>query len=284
MTTAQSIDEQIVFSSRELVEHLYLGLLGRHSDPVGLASYTSRLETRKGDLAAILGEIVSSNEFQSRLAGLAPSASPSFWGQSQHGELPLVLTALLKSGSRHQYVVDVGARGRERSNSYDLLTSFGWSGLLIEANPSLVGRIREEFEGTNYRLENVAISTYDGEAQFFVADNPDVSSLTEGAVRHWGGVADVVTTKVRRLPEVLSAYAVPLDFDVLSLDIEGEDVAVFNDLVRRSSYRPKYVFIEVHDTDNPGTLEGRHFCEAATSDYNLVQRIGPNLFLSRVDS
>ncbi len=53
---------------------------------------------------------------------------------SQFGELSLFLTHAGRK--RRGFVVDAGAHGRERSNSWDLLSQFRWRGLLIEANPA----------------------------------------------------------------------------------------------------------------------------------------------------
>ncbi len=49
---------------------------------------------------------------------------------------------------------------------------------------------------------------------------------------------------VRRLHQLLEARGIPRDFDLLSLDIEGEDVRVLNDLIGGSAYRPRWVIIE----------------------------------------
>ena len=55
---------------------------------------------------------------------------------------------------------------------------------------------------------------------------------------------ETVEVEGRRLADVLAEHAIPHDFDVLSLDIEGLDVAVMNDLLASSPYRPMLVVIE----------------------------------------
>jgi hypothetical protein len=81
---------------------------------------------------------------------------------SQNGEFLELLKLIVARGAPGKNIVDVGANGRERSNSYDLMLLFGWRGLLIEANPSLADKIRAEFNGVNYTLVTCAVSDFEG--------------------------------------------------------------------------------------------------------------------------
>ena len=60
---------------------------------------------------------------------------------SQNGEFLELLKLIVARGAPGKNIVDAGANGRERSNSYDLMLLFGWRGLLIEANPALADKI-----------------------------------------------------------------------------------------------------------------------------------------------
>ena len=94
----------------------------------------------------------------------------------------------MERAQTNKIIVDVGARGRERSNSFDLLRHFGWRGLLIEANPSLLESIRADFAGTDFFLEFCAVSDYEGRAEFYFGVNDDVSSLSQHAAEGWGDI------------------------------------------------------------------------------------------------
>ena len=163
---------------------------------------------------------------------------------SQNGELAIILRHLVRSGTRHGIIVDVGALGRKGSNSYDLLAGFGWKGLLIEANPARHEPIRLEFGDVDMTLVGCAVGLVPGRQRFFVAAHAGCSSLLEENARMFCDVREEVEVEVRRLPDILDAAAIPHDFDVLDLDIEGMDVPVMNDLVATSPYRPRLVLIE----------------------------------------
>jgi hypothetical protein len=81
-----------------------------------------------------------------------------------------------------------------------------------------------------------------------------------------------VAVAVRRLSEILEEHAIPLDFDVLSLDIEGEDVAVFNDLIE-SGYRPRWVIIEMSEK------QVNQFTPLVSDHYAVIGMTEPNLIL-----
>ena len=157
------------------------------------------------------------------------------------------------------------------------MRQFGWRGLLIEANPHLLDSIEAEFTGLNFKLLNYAVSTKSGLGKFYIGENDDVSSLSEAIAGSWGPLTDQVEVTIERLPKILHSENIPTNFDVLSLDIEGEDVNVLNDLVTTSAFRPGWVIIELpHQSamSFDGTLlsdEIRHLYEVVGyTESNLI--------------
>src|ERR1044072_4552668 len=75
---------------------------------------------------------------------------------SQFGEYPLFLR--LARPKRYGMIVDVGALGKEGSNSYDLLSQLEWRGILVEANPNSWEKIEREFAGLKASLVRCAVS------------------------------------------------------------------------------------------------------------------------------
>jgi len=267
-----------------LVRMAYQLILLREPDPVGASSAAAHLLSQRLDLKSLFDTLLRSPEFatmQSRFlhAYVEPKSRELLNDHSQNGEFKRILGFLVANGSRNRIIVDVGARGRERSNSYDLLTHFAWQGLLVEANPALIASIREEFAGTNFILDEGAVSDYDGEAEFFFGINDDVSSLRQSAVAGWGEVRGKTTVRVRKLPAVLHKHGIPEEFDILSLDIEGEDIPVFNDLIDRSHFRPRLAVIEVGDAVDVHSLTARGFSMRVADEYAISGACGPNLFL-----
>ena len=201
--------------------------------------------------------------------------------QSQFGEIGRLVRQIVNSAAHGKIVVDVGANGRERSNSYDLLKYFGWKGLLIEANPGRSGIIEAEFFGLDYTLINCAVSDYAGEAMFHIGVNDDVSSLEIEATQGWGPVRGTIQVAVRPLHTILAEQQIPKDFDLLSIDAEGEDVRILNDAVA-NGYLPHWVIMEaVHEQSMP-SLDPLGLTNAVLAAYEIVDSTVANLILRRI--
>ena len=177
------------------------------------------------------------------------------------------------------FIVDVGARGRERSNSFDLLRELEWSGLLIEANSRLIPQIEQDFAGLSVNILNVAVSDTEGRSSFTIGANDDVSSLDESTALAWGPTKGQIEVEVRRLPTLLQEHDVPERFDLLSLDIEGHDIRVLNDLIASSWYRPTWIIIEASDDFRVRSLDDAPFADDVKAAYQLRGQTTSNLIL-----
>lgn len=265
------------FTAKEIVSALYRAALGRDADASGLAYFSDMLARAQCDPAFVADYLFQSPERKSLSAsGLSD--------HTQFGELKLLLRHLVRSGSRHQLIVDVGARGRERSNSFDLLSDFGWRGLLVEANPHLINGINAEFQGLDYALESCAVGPVEGTLPFYIGANDDVSSLKRSAAAGWGELKGEIEVPVFRLVSLLEKHQVPADFDLLSLDIEGLDVDVLNDLIDISPYRPAIIIIEASYGGQTKRLEEVNCSEAVCRDYEIADTTYANLILTRRQS
>lgn len=276
--------------TREAAEHLvaiaYAVILLRAPDPQGADSAANNLLSGTADMKALLESLLQSEEFAQRQVQflqnyIKPDRRRLLLDHTQNGEFHPILEFLMARGQVHKIIVDVGARGRERSNSYDLLKHFGWRGLLVEANPTLHAPIRDDFAGTLFDLEGCAVSDYEGTAEFYFGVNDDVSSLNHGAAAGWGAIQGKTTVTVHTLATVLDKHAIPEDFDILSLDIEGEDVKAFNALIGGSRYRPRLALIEVGPPRDPPDLAALGFSADVLRDYAFLGHYGPNVFLTR---
>ncbi len=271
-------------SVRSAVEAFYRVLLMREPDLPGLNANVALITEGQRTLEETLAAFFKSEEFQSIaprvLESYAPAPQTRFTNDhTQYGEFGILLRQWVNAGASHRIVVDVGARGKERSNSYDLLKEFGWRGVLIEANPLLLAAIQAEFDGLDYELLNVAISDYDGSAVLHIGINDDVSSLDPGAAGAWGQIQGTVGVEVRRLHPLLQAREIPPDFDVLSLDIEGEDIKALNDLIGAGYYCPRWVIIEASFNYATRSLHELALSEAVKARYRIVGQTPANLIL-----
>lgn len=198
---------------------------------------------------------------------------------SQNGEFLHILKLIVDRGAPTKWVVDVGANGRERSNSYDLLKTFGWKGLLIEANPTLEEQIRTDFSGLDFSLVMVAVSDEPGKGKLSLGINSDISSLSPEFTSAWGPVIGNISVPVRRLPDILNEYNVPHNFDLLSLDIEGHDSRVLNDLFNNSSFRPRWIIIEGSFNFTVNDLRNIGVSDSVCEEYKISSRTEANFIL-----
>ena len=269
----------------EFVSATYLEFLRREPDAVALKEKCGRLRQRSATMVGIIREILASVEFQTKLPEFLdslPIEVPFANSQSQYGEIQLFLVDSINTRFGSRIVVDVGARGKARSNSYDLMKHFGWRGVLIEANDQLRSEIEEAFSGLEYSLICCAVSDFTGQATFTIGVNDDVSSLSSSAAATWGDIKGNKLVPVRRLQDILQSAGVPADFGLLSIDIEGEDVKVLNDIIANSTFRPQYVIIEASNDFSVKSLDDLPFNQLVKRQYKIVGQTRPNLILRRV--
>lgn len=268
------------YDTEVCVNQLYRSLLGREPDGASTEK-VDRILSGKCTLSDMVVEFLSSEEYNNGERFKYRNRLTN--DHTQFGELSILLKLMVNRTAKHKIVVDVGARGRERSNSYDLMKNFGWKGYLFEANANLVSSIEDDFQGCDYVLTICAISDYIGEAEFHLGINDDVSSLSSTAAESWGPTNGAVKVPVERLGDILADYEVPKNFDLISIDIEGEDIKVLNDLVENYGYRPEYVLIEASYDFSVKALEDLSFNAEIKAEYELVGQTPSNLILARRD-
>lgn len=132
---------------------------------------------------------------------------------SQCGEDGIIGKALEMLPERDQWCVEFGAwDGRHMSNTCHLVEDHAYNVVFIEGNPAKVEVLKKNF-----------------------ADNPKVHPLC----RFVGWEGD------QKLDKILSETAIPKNFDLLSIDIDGNDWHVWKAV---DEYRPKLVIIEFNPT------------------------------------
>ncbi len=132
---------------------------------------------------------------------------------SQCGEDGVIAHALELVGGRNRWCVEFGAAdGRYASNTFALIDREDYSAVLIEADASLFEALERRHAGT-----------------------PRVHVLHK-LVGFEGS---------DRLEAILAGTPLPPDFDLLSIDIDGNDFHVWEAL---GTYRPKLVVVEYNPT------------------------------------
>ena len=136
---------------------------------------------------------------------------------------------------RGRIFVEFGALdGLTDSNSLYFEQEMGWSGLLIEANPSTFERLQQN--RPNAKLCNAAIFDRNGTVEF---------EAIGGGLYGWSGIKDnmepqhrqrieretewwsrhTLTVPCRTLDDVLTEFAIK-HIDYLSIDVEGAELAI----------------------------------------------------------
>jgi hypothetical protein len=132
---------------------------------------------------------------------------------SQNGEDGILERVFDLLGVPEGWCVEFGAwDGIHLSNTRNLIEHHGWRGLLIEADPAKFVELEENsrsFPGVACRNEFVGF------------DAPG------------------------DLDSILGDYDVPEDFDLLSVDVDGNDFHIWESVKR---YRPKVVVVEINPT------------------------------------
>lgn len=230
----------------------------------------------------VLQQFVASEELKARINQPRPISKK--WSLSQYGEVELLLKLISNEVFSLPTIVDVGAAGVDISNSIDLIASMGWRGLLVEANPHHAEILAKEIAGLNANVVCCAVASTEGQATFYLGRNHHLSSLNQEMAESWGDSQGEITVTKRRLHKILDEHNIPQNFAVLSLDIEGVDFEVLNDLINNSNYRPDWIIIEWGHTIFEATMEDPRVTLAVRSEYEIVGGTFSNIFLKRKKS
>lgn len=184
---------------------------------------------------------------------------------SQHGDQEIIFAFFITHPPKNHIAVDVGAFGRDMSNTFALL-ELGWKGLLIEANPDRCKVIEKEFAGLDVTIVNAGVGSSKKRMPLHLHSELGHDSLlpdwypqdkTDGKV-----VIDVYP-----LETLLREHAIPVDFDLLSIDTEGMDDKIIRKLFTGSDFRPRLIVTECTSYGDPIGLFKRF-------GYTLLARTG----------
>lgn len=127
---------------------------------------------------------------------------------SQWGQDGVLAEVFRRIGPGSQWCVEIGAYdGYNLSNTWSLVNEQGWNAVLLEADPGRAAACRERYAG----VERVT----------------------------------VVEGRVSDLQAALAATPLPKAFDLLCIDVDGDDYHLWQSL---TEYRPRVVLIETNPT------------------------------------
>lgn len=181
-------------------------------------------------------------------------------GSTGLNQLDLKLIEAIKP-RRNGYFVELGANdGIRQSNTFKLQRHFGWSGLLIEPSPRrFLDCVENRAFGDRPEVRCAACVPFDFNQRFIEIEDSDLMSVAKGllvsdqqAIQHADyGKRFLKNTdfrfsygaNARTLTSLLDEVNSPSSFELLSLDVEGNELAVLQGL-NFNKYRPQWILVE----------------------------------------
>lgn len=209
-----------------------------------------------------------------------PHLVPSF---SQFGEDRVIDCYF---GSRESgFYVDVGCNDPILySNTWRLYIK-GWQGIAIDANPQLIEKYKK------VRPRDVAINKVISDKEetlhfYFSKTSHLISGIGSKLEGHWKRTvqnSDVVQLKSVRLCDVLRQHNVPRRFDLLTIDVEGNELNVLESL-QFDIFRPSLIVVEMHKFDVSMPSADLVFEKLSKYNYRLIGFFPPTGFFAASDN
>jgi FkbM family methyltransferase len=171
------------------------------------------------------------------------------------------------AGARSGFFVEVGANRPQQESQTWHLEQLGWTGVLIEPQPQLANDL---WRMRSAKIFAVACSSPQNAGRrmpLHVAGA--LSSLDRDRMAPGTQPERVIEVPVRTLDDILLEARAPLQFDLLSVDVEGHELEVLGgfDILR---WRPRLIVLE----DHVGDLERHRYLKNA--GYRLIRRFENN--------
>ena len=169
--------------------------------------------------------------------------------------------------NRRGYFVEVGANDPHARSQTWHLEQAGWTGVLIEPQPELAGKLRANRTAKVYA---VACSSPDNAGRtlpLHVAG--PLSALNRERMAPGAAPEQVIQVPVRTLDSILEEAGTHPGFDFLSIDVEGHEIEVLRgfDLAR---WRPRLILLE----DHVGDLSEHRYL--TSQGYRIIRRYENN--------
>lgn len=163
---------------------------------------------------------------------------------SQEGEDQILETLFSKHKSKG-FFVDIGAHHPFRFSNTNLLYKKGWNGINIEPTPSLFENFKR-FRKRDINL-NIGIGEESSSLTFYCFNEPALNTFSKSvAVAQQSEqykIIDKINVQIEPLKTILHQYAKDKTIDLLTIDVEGLDLAVLksNDW---QLFRPRIILVE----------------------------------------
>lgn len=194
---------------------------------------------------------------------------------ADHGEDVILKVLFDTLGILKPSYLDVGAFDPFHISNTALLYATGSRGINVEANAELLEMFRK------YRPEDVNLNCAVGPERvasrtLYVSENPGLSSLRKDLVDDLIETLEVPTWTIQ---DILDGHADGKWPDLLTIDIEGEDLAVLEQALPYAGPGPIVVCVEWLRCTHDSSKEWREFMPAR--NYTLFVRTRSNMIWVR---
>jgi FkbM family methyltransferase len=190
---------------------------------------------------------------------------------AEHGEDIILKVMFDRLGMPRPRYLDIGAFDPYHINNTAALYASGARGINVEANPELMKAFHR------HRPEDLNLNCAVGPERLaarrlYVDENPGLSSFHRELVEHPVAEIQVPTWTI---PDILIGHHDGAWPDLLSIDIEGEDIAVLESCLPPEGDRPKVVCVEFLRLTQDYSAQWRSLMNAR--DYYLFFRTRSNM-------
>lgn len=138
------------------------------------------------------------------------------------------------------------------SASFLMHKVYGITGMIVEPNPVLAEQLRKH-RPFDHIVEAAVVDNDQTEIEFFVSTQNELSTLSKNFVEKNRLTTQTIKVRTVRINELLESMK-EVDSLLLSIDIEGLDLAVLKD-IDFDKYRPHFITIEPSEHIAPGTTD-----------------------------
>lgn len=198
--------------------------------------------------------------------------------ESQHEEFTRIIQPYFKMVTpKYRICVELGCHGKENSNTWNLVQEEQWHTLWVDGSRRAIEQCMLDRGGAKISVfQAVLVPSSKANQPVKIWQSPIIGH--DSTVQGWKDEEQEDYEEVLGVPlySVFERYQIPLDFDFLSVDLEGVDALVCMDMVLYTEYRPQSILIE-----NQGNLSGLFFSAMKNAGYFLVARNDVNDFWVR---
>jgi len=153
------------------------------------------------------------------------------------------------------YFVDIGAFDCIQWSNTHILAQAGWSGIMVEPQPEMAEECMEHLRSyPKVALVQKAISNWRGKTSMRLAgslstidmDQVELYRETPEFAHYFDGDGEHTLVDVIDTDTLLFAFATPIGFEIMSIDVEGSEMAVL-DGFSIDKYKPQLVIVEAHE-------------------------------------